>query len=89
MTTNSVKAVPAGVLIDARGIPIPMGAGPCLWCARWVTSQRDEAGATGPYDPCWAADGDFGCDLSPESNEEGCGDHARPYDLALRLMRGD
>ena len=85
--TRTIKAVKAGTLFGANGRPIPMKAGPCLWCGEWVEEGRDMAGATDPFDPCWNIDGDFGCDKSPESCGEGCGDHARPYDLARRLLR--
>ena len=83
---KTVLAVPQEPLLNARGFIISMAAGPCLWCHAWVESGRDEAGATNPFDPCWNADGDFGCDDSPEASEEGCGDHARPYDLARLLL---
>lgn len=78
--------VPTKEVRDDRGVVVAMRPGPCLWCGQWVESGREMAGATNPYDPCWQADGDFGCDASPETNEEGCGDHARPYDLAVRLL---
>ncbi|MEN6550006.1 MAG: hypothetical protein ABFE07_28515 [Armatimonadia bacterium] len=78
--------VPTKVVLDGRGLAIRMEPGPCLWCGLWVVSGREVAGATNPYDPCWHADGDFGCDESPETGEDGCGDHARPYDLAVRLL---
>lgn len=73
-------------LRDARGRVIPMEAGPCLWCGRWVEEGRRLAGATNPHDPAWHANGDFGCDETPESNSEGCGDHCRPYDVARLLL---
>ncbi len=64
--------------------------GPCIWCGQYVESRRDEAGApneTANTDACWAAlDGDFGCDESPETTDEGCGDHARPVDAARWLL---
>lgn len=83
-----MKAVPATIVLNARGEPITMTPGPCLWCGQWVTEGRDEAGATRGIDPCWNVDGDFGCDESPESSDEGVGDHARPYDLAVRISAG-
>ena len=83
----TIKAVRTLPVYGANGRVIPMKAGPCLWCGEHVESGRDEAGAQDPYDPCWHVDGDFGCDKSPDTNGEGCGDHARPYDLALRMMR--
>jgi len=86
--TGEVCAVPFVPPVDARGLPIRLDPGPCLWCLHGVESKREEAGAQIPDDPCWATeDGDFGCYASPESNTEGCGDHARPYDLARLLMR--
>lgn len=80
------KAVPAGTLKAADGRTIPMEPGPCLWCGEYVEEGRDMAGATRPFDPCWQQDGDFGCNASPEASDDGCGDHARPYDLALYLL---
>jgi predicted transcriptional regulator len=74
-------AVEAGVLRSERGEVIPMEAGPCLFCWRYVEEGRDMAGATRPFDPCWQANGDFGCDDSPE-----CG-HFRPYDAALLRLK--
>lgn len=80
-------APPGQPLLDARGRPIQMTPGPCLWCREEVTSQREAAGATNPHDPAWATEeGDYGCNESPETNNDGCGDHARPYDLARRLI---
>ena len=84
---RTVKAVPAGILTNARGREIPMNPGPCIWCGEWVESDRDGAGCTNPFDPAWQINGDYGCDQSPESCNEGCGDHARPYDLALKLLK--
>lgn len=85
---DTYKAVPAGELKNASGKLIKMEMGPCLWCGEWVESRRDEAGSTNPFDPCWATrEGDYGCDASPETCEEGCGSHARPYDLALALLK--
>jgi hypothetical protein len=73
---------------NAVGDEIKMVPGDCLWCGQWVTSEREVAGATDPEDACWATeDGDFGCSDAPETCEEGCGSHARPYDLAIRLMK--
>jgi hypothetical protein len=67
------------------------GPGPCIWCGQHVTSHRKEAGCpdyTADYDPAWAADGDFGCDASPETTEEdGVGNHARPYDVRRWVER--
>lgn len=83
---STVKAVPAGTLITADGRTVRMQDGPCLWCGEYVTSDRDAAGATNPLDACWQVDGDFGCDKSPESSDEGTGGHARPWDLAVLLL---
>ena len=58
----------------------------CLWCGEYVESRREEAGtpdSTMNTHPCWATtDGCFGCDLSPETNEDGCGSHATKQDAA-------
>ena len=60
-------------------------AGDCLFCGQYVESRREEAGAppeTVDYDPCWSTgDGDFGCDSSPETTADGCGDHFRPWQI--------
>jgi hypothetical protein len=80
------KAVKAGVLRDAQGRIVSMESGPCLWCDEWVEEDRDGAGATRPFDPCWQHDGDFGCDMSPETCKKGVGSHARPYDLILAMQ---
>lgn len=86
--TKQYKAVPVGELRNARGESVEMDPGDCLWCGEYVTSQRNAAGATNPLDPCWATEGgDYGCDASPETCEEGCGDHARPYDLARAILK--
>jgi len=81
-------AVPLKPLINARGKEIKMEPGYCIWCGQYVEEGRDEAGATNPQDPCWQANGDFGCDYAPDANDEGCGNHARPYDLARRILGG-
>ena len=72
-----------------RSKALLMEAGPCIWCQQWVESGRDIAGSTNPRDPAWHVDGDFGCDESPETSDDGCGDHARPYDLAWRLLAAE
>lgn len=82
------KAAPVRPLMNARGEVVPMTPGPCLWCGRWVEIGREEAGSTNPYDPAWCEDGDYGCDDSPESNDEGVGDHCRPYDVARMILQG-
>ena len=81
------KATEAGVLKNARGREVKMAAGPCIFCGEWVEEGREEAGATNPFDPCWHVGGDFGCWANPVTGEDGTGDHMRPYDLALRLLR--
>ena len=68
-------------------------AGDCLFCGQYVESRRKEAGApkrTVDTDPCWATqDGDYGCDQSPESSEDGCGSHFRPSQIAGLLALSD
>ncbi len=64
-----------------------MTPGPCLWCEEYVESGRDIAGSTNPLDPAWHNDGDFGCDDAPEATNDACGNHARPYDLAIILLK--
>lgn len=78
-TTNDAPSV------KTRRGTIKATEGPCLWCGRFVTIGRKEAGATNPLDPCWNDNGDFGCDRSPWTDADGIGDHARPFDLAVRL----
>jgi hypothetical protein len=82
------KAKPIQTLRNASGEVVPMTAGECLWCKRWVEVGREEAGSTNPFDAAWQDNGDYGCDASPESSEEGCGGHIRPYDVALFLLKG-
>jgi len=78
-TTNAAPTVKTNAgIVTAK-------PGPCLWCGRYVTIGRKEAGATNPLDPCWNDDGDFGCASSPWTDAEGTGDHARPFDLAVRI----
>jgi hypothetical protein len=61
--------------------------GPCLWCGQFVTDESEAAGAPEGSPPAWAAsDGDYGCDASPETCDEGCGAHARPNDAARWLL---
>lgn len=80
-------AVPVQPFIAANGKEIKMLPGDCIWCGQYVEEGREDAGATNPFDPCWQTeDGDFGCNNSPETCEEGCGNHARPYDLALAIL---
>lgn len=76
-----------GTFCDARGNLVEMVPGDCLWCGQHVVVGREEAGATNPNDPAWKTeDGDFGCDHSPEAGQEGCGSHARPFDLARKIL---
>jgi len=76
-----------GKLLSASGRVIPIQDGLCLWCNQYVYSDRVGAGCTDPFDPAWATgDGDYGCDESPVTNDEACGSHARPYDLARLLL---
>jgi len=82
-------AVPAQIVRDGYGDEVPMEAGPCLWCGQWVEEGREMAGATNPLDPCWHHEGDFGCMESPETSEEGCGSHMRPFDLAVFALHLD
>lgn len=83
-----------GTDLDLQGrcqVSAKMTPGPCLWCGEYVTSEREEAGApaaTAGHDACWrTADGDFGCSESPETADDGVGDHARPWDAARWLIK--
>jgi hypothetical protein len=55
-------------------------AGPCIWCGRYVEDRKKESGFTGDHADWATEDGDFGCDLSPETCHDGAGGHARPSD---------
>ena len=88
MAHQMIAAVRAGVLRDARGREIPMsGEHECLFCREYVTEGRDMAGASRPFDPCWQVNGDFGCDASPDSGKDGCGDHFTLWDAALLTLK--
>ena len=92
MKTESATTNAPPKLRTADGRTVTATPGPCLWCGEWVTIGRKEAGATNPLDPFWNVDGDFGCSESPETifgdgDDAGTGDHARPFDLAVRLVR--
>jgi len=81
------KAVPVKTLFNADGTVARMIDGPCLFCNEWVEVGREEAGSTNPLDAAWRTkSGDYGCRRSPESNDEGSGDHFRPYDAARLLL---
>lgn len=43
----------------------------CHWCAHRIVAVIDPFSHTVD----WGADGDFGCDRNPETDEEGCGSH--------------
>lgn len=83
------KATPAQPLKTADGRVIPMTPGFCLWCQQYVDVGRDIAGSTDPLDPAWHVDGDFGCPSAPDTDDDGTGGHARPYDLARAILRPD
>lgn len=83
---NVNAAVPVGELHDRSGRLVKMTPGRCLFCGEHVETGREEVGATWPLDPCWNAEGDFGCPDSPENDDDGTGGHMRPFDLALRLL---
>ena len=80
------KVADRPVLVYADGRRVAADPGLCLWCGRWVETGRRMSGATNPMDPAWQDEGDFGCDLSPMTNEEGTGGHSRPWDLALAIL---
>lgn len=46
----------------------------CIWCKRRLTDGRLESGWIGEG-PDWMDDGDFGCDCSPTTSEDGVGRH--------------
>lgn len=47
----------------------------CLWCKESLVDGADLSGFTGSGPDYMTKDGDFGCDHSPDTNEEGCGSH--------------
>ena len=47
----------------------------CLWCGQILVDGADLSGFTGPGPDYMTTDGDFGCDPSPDTNEDGCGSH--------------
>ncbi len=70
----------------------------CIFCGQHVFDKHEESGFEGG--PDWATeDGDFGCDSSPETTEDGCGSHAASTDdeiwnayknlYDLRVLRGE
>lgn len=65
--------------------------GPCLWCGQHVESDRETTGATTAYDASWTVpgSGDFGCFESPDTCEDGVGDHMRPTDVRHLLKVAD
>jgi hypothetical protein len=74
------------VLVFKSGRKLRADPGPCLWCGEWVETGRRMSGATDPLDPAWQNDGDFGCDKAPNADDEECGDHSRPWDLARAIL---
>lgn len=46
----------------------------CVWCDRETTDGREVSGFAGEG-PDPMIDGDFGCDASPETDENGVGSH--------------
>ena len=46
----------------------------CLWCGLTLTDGRIGSGFTGKG-PDWCANGDYGCDASPDSGEDGFASH--------------
>lgn len=82
---DSISDRPVLKFRDGRTLRADPGA--CIWCQQRVETGRRMSGTTDPYDPAWQVHGDFGCDRSPITDEEGVGDHARPYDLALETLR--
>ena len=43
----------------------------CVQCGQRITLDIVEGGGV----PDWSADGDYGCDASPDANDDGCGGH--------------
>lgn len=47
----------------------------CTNCGQVVRDGKEESGFTGDGPDWCTADGDFGCDYSPDTNENGVGNH--------------
>ena len=48
----------------------------CHWCEQLLVDGKMASGYTGPGPDWCTEDGDYGCDASPETSEEGVGSHA-------------
>ena len=46
----------------------------CIWCNQWVEDGREDSGRK-DGEPDWNVEGDFGCDMSPDTTENGVGSH--------------
>ena len=60
----------------------------CVWCGRMTTDGATESGWTGDG-PDPMIDGDFGCDASPESSEDGVGSHVTRTSFAFSARNLD
>ena len=58
----------------------------CHWCDQYLVDGKEESGYTGPG-PDWCADGDYGCDQSPETTEEGVGPHMTLEDVRRTIAK--
>ena len=47
----------------------------CLWCGQSLVDGREESGFTGEGPDYMTKDGDYGCDDSPDTGEDGTGSH--------------
>lgn len=54
----------------------------CAFCGANLYDAREESGFTG-VGPDWCAEGDYGCEYNPCSNEEGCGGHRTPGEVRM------
>ena len=59
---------------------------PCIWCGRFVEwyppADMNDPQQIGE----WHTDGDFGCDPSPKTNDDGVGGHLVLEDVAGMLV---
>jgi len=56
----------------------------CVYCKQYLYDKREESGAIRAHYA--TKDGDFGCDFSPECNEEGVGSHLPDSESLQRVL---
>ena len=63
-------------------------AGSCVWCRHRVEEDEDPAGV-GPGRFDWGNDGDYVCDASPLTTDEGAGGHIVMAELRSQIVQRD